>query len=616
MGDDLLAWKTITQDKTFWEAVFLDTSANKYRPLLNLVQYILYNLFNLDHRMFTGVNLLFNFIVISVLFKLILKMTSNNIIALLVSVIFLTSRFGYYNIVQVFGIMELMCLFLLLMTIYHGFFFYKYNKIKYMYFVLIYNLMILFIHERFIVLFPFILLVIYFKEDLNKKTKSLLYILAVMPVIINFSIKSFVFNIRFFEGTGYTGIDFNIWRIIKFFLSSLLNIFGINTGPEHIIGIPYKMSPSALQTTSIGILLVLIIIFIMYAMKLKYMSKYVRIKQLKVFIVFLILLCSLLLVSSVTIYVELRWLYAPFLVLLIYTTYIIAETDVKMKYKYLIVTMLFLLSITNNIQFKQYLPNVYYYFSQQISDDLYNQTIKEYGNSLKNYEIYIEKAYDIQWPLLDSLFFQAYLNDKSFKVNYVDNVNDIIMGDFNANKLIFKYKDKKMLNVTKEVIYSQEASNVDMKKRYDFAEHFDESKIISSEKIYDTPNSKGAFLNDWEISSYESKMITMLSGVDLIYNDININPNDKLVLSLYSPINAGDGYSFFVKIHVDNSEDTIIFTKEISPPFNESSDLFTLFYIPLDEYSGKKVDIVFEVTSPSGDQSADWLALPKLQITN
>jgi hypothetical protein len=118
MGDDLGAWSFFTGHPSFSE-LFLNGSGGKYRPVTNLVQYVLFQAFSGDYRSWVTFNIILNCVVAAVLFLLIRRLAKgDNVIALLGGLLYVTSRFSYYNILQLNGVMEALSLLFLVLIMY------------------------------------------------------------------------------------------------------------------------------------------------------------------------------------------------------------------------------------------------------------------------------------------------------------------------------------------------------------------------------------------------------------------------------------------------------------------------------------------------------------------
>jgi hypothetical protein len=423
MGDDLVGWNYYSSVPSFIKATLLNFESNKYRPIFAIASYITFKLFKYDYGLFFYFNILFNFAIICVLYTLILKINKNNhFMAFALSIAYITSRFAYYNILQVTGLIEALSLFLLLLTLHFAVDFYKTHDVSKLLFGILMYCLLIYTHERYIVIGAFLFLLIIFKRP--RFLTLWLGLVAFVPTL-NMFLKKFVFNIRALEGTGGVALAFNPVTFFKFLIAGFLNMFGINVGPEYLNGIAYRQVNS-LTDWCIGLIILMIIALwgLSFVSTDKTEKKKRLTSHLQIQALFLVLFFSLLAVSSITIRQELRWLYAPFVVFLLFVSYLLAKIRVSTFVKYILVVLLISLFVRNDVYYKQYVGNIYFSYCQKIADSMYDQSIGKYGRSITDYKVYIVKDENLSWPLLGSLFFHPYLGD-SFTVNYIESTADI-----------------------------------------------------------------------------------------------------------------------------------------------------------------------------------------------
>jgi len=122
------------------------------------------------------------------------------------------------------------------------------------------------------------------------------------------------------EGTGGTEISetFSVSGFLASLRSEILYLFGVNTGPEHLNGINFADVNIIIKcciATAFIFLVLFVIKFIIAA--IMYSEKF-EIKWTANILLFLGFIIGSIVASSVTIRVEMRWLYAPYLFLLLF----------------------------------------------------------------------------------------------------------------------------------------------------------------------------------------------------------------------------------------------------------------------------------------------------------
>lgn len=616
MGDDLYCWFRMGNKTSFWEA-FTDASANKYRPVLDVIHFILFKLFSYNYQLFFYFNILLNYVVIFALYKLIQKISNqNNIIAFLISIIYLTSRFSYYNILQLYGIMESVCLLLLLLIIKFSVDFMRTGKLNSACYFLGINLIIVFTHERYIALIPFLVLILLFNDSIKETLKSVLLVSLFVPLLLNFLLKKLVFNTRFLEGTLYVPLDFNPLSIVKLLIAGFLTVMGINAGPAYLNGISFK-NVDVLTNIVIGIIIFLFIfVLVLVVTRYRTLDLSERKKELKIAFLGGVLFFSLLLVASIAIIQELRWLYAPFLVFLIYFSYQFSKISLHPIARYAVLFSLCFFVVRNDMYYKTFLPNVFFVEARKIADSVYDETIKKYGTEIKNYAVYIEKNRQLDWTLLGSLFFTLYSDDKNFTVNYVDNVRKIKLNKKDMSKaLIFKLDGlrHKLKNITEEVKYIVEKKDDEKIKKvsYDFIKEFAKGEINPKQKV-DTPTGQGTLLMEWDADIIKRKSLTVISGFTCSYPNIILRRHDRLSFSLLMPLNGGDGARAFIDI-LDKKGKKRVFEKDIKPSTFDNPSSWQDIELSLESYKYKRITVIFGTESGS-DQTADWIAFGDAKI--
>lgn len=439
MGDDLNSWIMFKQSNLdFWNYTFSQNFNDKYRPVFNAVEFVLFKMFGLNYVPYYYTNILVNFVILCVFFKIVNMITKNAYISFIFSLLFVTSRFAYYDITMLTGIMEAAALFLFLMAIYHGILFYKSNEMKHLYGVLFYYLLTVFTHERYLILVVCIASLILISK-IEKKAKFATVTASVSVLLFNILVKKVAFHSSVMMGTSNESIKFNIPSIAKFVGSGILNMLGLNVGPQYLSGMTFHDSSLSIQIVSLLITIFVLVIVAFYLVnpnqnKRKYLALGMA----------LLVVGSLIFVSSITIRQEFRWLFAPYVVVLIFIAYSLHSIRNNLM-KYAILGVFALLTLRNDHYYRGHMYNTFFIYSQIISDTAYDETVNQYGQYLGDYTIFIEKNNNLNWPLLGDQLFKVYSGNDNIKVNYVDRLPD----NKTARDIFLKldWNTKKMINV-------------------------------------------------------------------------------------------------------------------------------------------------------------------------
>ena len=409
--------------------------ANKLRPASYLVIALVLRLAGNNYEIIDEALLLLNFVNAILIYRFIYaiqckeNVMRKSVMALVGSLLFIASRFAYYNISEVLGLMEgvgLAFSILVLMSLY------SYLNIggdKYIIGATIFYALAIYSHERYFLLFIcFIVTALFKKSDAILKKFSI--ILPASAILLSFwVIRIILFGNRAIDGTGGTSISetFNFANVIKFCFSQVGYILGFNCGPQYLNGIEAGQVPTIINIFLIFNLLCVLSVVILYArLLIKY--KQFRSENLKNIILFITFIAMCIISSSTTIRVEMRWIFISYAVYVILLFYMM---DGVMKYylinvKVLLIFAFYLISILMTEQFyRGNYHNLYYWNTKDMTRELYDITVDRYGDKLLDKDIIIvsERKFFSNWEAEEwTKFFRPYIDADGINVCYVDGV--------------------------------------------------------------------------------------------------------------------------------------------------------------------------------------------------
>lgn len=388
--DDLSYWQLFDLSRSDFFAFIFNVGANKFRPVLNVVTFILFYTFGASVWLFSYFNLFFSFVIASVLFYFFYRISKNVWVALALGTVFLASHLAYYNISQVFGIMEAMGILLASITLFFLWKFLNSQVNRYYWVGLITFTSLIFVHERYltlVLLFFITMLMIKFKRK-----NLLLMLLPVLPVIINLGLKVYVLKVRPLDGTSGTAIadTFNFRQFISFFFSGCKYLVGINDGPAYLSGIPYSQAPAYIHAiVIIGIVLLISVLSFFFISLFSGRDLAIKIKKFILFFTFII--CTLT-AASVTFRLEMRWLYISFVGLLFLLSYVMGVLIKEKKHLKILLPLFFLWLLMvspTEMYYRKHYKNLYFWGNQAIGNEIYQKTLSTYGNNFWSYKTYI-----------------------------------------------------------------------------------------------------------------------------------------------------------------------------------------------------------------------------------
>ena len=337
--------------------------------------------------------------------------------------------------------------------------------------------LIVFVHERYLSLLPLFYLVLLLKLANHRKgfrkayfREQLRYWIAPAAVFLVITlIRTLCIGTAIPAGTGGTEVTetFRLSEAIGFALSQVLYIFGINAGPEHLCGLPWDQSPAMIKALVKVSIIALFVICMMFAITLlldlagrdrEGRKRFFRI--LENVLLFLLFIAMCIGCSSVTIRVEMRWIYVSYTAALIFCAYMIrvvgdyyretaaapeeegneiwkaGDVVAEKIFRPWVVSALLIgvfgvytaLSVYTNAFYRTYFPKLYFWPDQLRMNSLAEETYEKYGDDIFGKDIYIlENSYGMSDFYKDT-FFKTFDKEKKAEgteVFFADSAADI-----------------------------------------------------------------------------------------------------------------------------------------------------------------------------------------------
>jgi len=181
----------------------------------------------------------------------------------------------------------------------------------------------------------------------------------------------------------------------------------------------------------------------------------VRRRELQGFVLWIVLFVSLLLAASITIRQEYRWLYAPFVVMVVYFCYQYARLPMRAALRYGLLAIICILAVTADGYYKSHEGSVFFMYAEAVADSAYDATIDAYGQGMRDRTMYVENTRDIHWILGEDLFLSPYLGRDYRKIVWVDSFAQIDPATTDRTRSLFFRMDwsrNRLVDVTVEVL--------------------------------------------------------------------------------------------------------------------------------------------------------------------
>ena len=450
--DDLYLWSCYGE-QTFREFVF-PLGSTRFRFLYNLAAYVQLGLVGSHVTWFVPINIILNSAIAYTICRFARTLSGNTIIGFLTGFLYLLSRMSYYQISQVYGLMESLALWASIGILYCLYRYINEPGQELIWFRMANGLYfaVCFIHERYMVFLPLLFLVLLMKR--NKKWREWAIPLAVFALVQ--LIRLAAIGTVMPAGTGGTDVadTLNIKQVILFAVQQVLYLFGINTGGSYLCALSWRESSRWIKVLVIladMMILAVMIIFIIKVVR----SKWERMAVLRNCLLFFLFIGACIACSSVTIRVEVRWVYVSMAAAWLWLAYmcgVIARPSAQKPeaarrvpdYRWALIctglaVMYTGLMIPAETYYRNRYSNLYYWNSQQQYNSLAEQTYEKYGEAVFGKKIYILKnTYDVSKFYADT-FFKVFDKDRKAEgteVIFVDNIRDF--GQVNNNMLVIR----------------------------------------------------------------------------------------------------------------------------------------------------------------------------------
>jgi hypothetical protein len=410
MGDDLYLYFDFL-GRPFWRTCFLSLLRDKYRPVYACVQYAVFKLFGAHYPSFFWFNVAFHAALASLLYLFLAQLTRGNwVVSFLFAAMFVTARFAYYDVAQVLGLMEALALLWMLALLFCAWKFWTTQRAGWLAALLASFTLIVFTHERYLAVAPFLLLPVAFSNGLGRVGKVLWGAVLMTPVPLYAGTKVLALHSGLLLGTGGAAIRPVPKEVARFWFSGMANLFGINIGPSYLsirdfpdLPLPHQLSAVAFAATTAACIV----------LSLRKTGR----RGLFAAAAWAVVTGSLVLTASITVRQEFRWLFAPYLASLLFLACAIDSIRSQFATPALVAVM-FLSTLFNDWGFRAERNELFFMSGELISDSFYRATLQRYG--ALEYDFYLEPFQASDWILPSELYFGQFEGGAGKRILPVD----------------------------------------------------------------------------------------------------------------------------------------------------------------------------------------------------
>ncbi len=562
-------------------------SGIKYRPVVRVLQAAEVWLCGNDYTAFFLVNLCFQCLVTGVLYWLALRISRRRSIAFFIAGLFIVCPFSYYSIMQVHGIMEAACIFFLLFTIFFGLRFFRTGKAVQLLLSCLFAAFTVFTHERFLALAPVFVIAVLLCGRIGWKKKIPLAVMSLVPFAANMAVKRLV-GVSVMEGTGGESISLSVGTVAGFVGRGLMAVLGINNGPSYLNGYTYDQYSLAEQRSAWVMFGIAVLALLLCLLRLALEDKPRRKAYgFKCVLLAVLTIGALLLAGSVTIRLEMRWLLAPYVVVLLLLAYCFRKINWA-HFGELALIALTGLSIFINIHYRAEIGQVYFTQVMKRAQAVYELTIGRYGEALADYELCFVADDETAWTFGEpgNSMFDVYL-ERPVSFTYATPADSV---EPSEKVKVFKITENAGIEEISHVegyglVYDMNAAP--------------EAHVVFPDTEAETPSGKGIF--------FMKGNLTVLSGYRDHVDGLNIPEHSVIRLSAHLPFDEGDGARVTVFLTVDGKMTSMNWF-DIYPGQDVMNQVFEI------GDALKNASLWVAVTSPTGDAENDWVVFPDFRV--
>lgn len=289
-----------------------------------------------------------------------------------------------------------------------------------------------------------------------KRPKILPFFLPFVQAFLFFSIRSLAIGSFVPKGTGGTEVQdgFSLTKALSHAFSQVFYIFGIQAGPDYLAGIPWEevgRKHRYVIYASIAVLAFSILLALLFAIRKGKLKKEFFGKN----ILFLGFIALCIGCSSITIRVEMRWVYVSFAAALLYFAYLLGNTGMPIPTFFALFFVC--LRFPAEMKYRESFPRIYFWEDQERMNSLAEQTIGKYGRDyVLGKQVYIlENNYKMSKFYGDTFFqvFDPEMSGQGTKIHFIKDFRELPSEANLYNSLVLKEvpEERAYRDITQEV---------------------------------------------------------------------------------------------------------------------------------------------------------------------
>lgn len=394
--DDLYLWSCYGE-QTFREFVF-PLGSTRFRFLYNLAAWLELALIGPHLGWIVPINILLNTAIAFTIYRMAHHFSRSSCVGALCGLAFLASRLSYYQISQLWGVMESLALWMAIGILYLLFLYLNDRGGKSakpflwacgLYFA------VCFVHERYMVLLPLFFLVLFFRR--NREIRLWLVPAGTFAAVQ--LIRALTIGTVLPAGTGHTQVaeTFSVGETLGYVAQQIAYLFGLNTGPAYLSGEDFTQLPVWALFFLVVADMALLALVASFLLRLFKDRKQHSGHGAESFL-FVAFIGGCILCSSVTVRLEMRWIYVSYAAALLYLSWmygvlcgdLMERGNWNRALACLALVFLFVVfMLPAELCYRSQYSNLYYWADQDRYNSLADATYGSYGEEIFGKTIYV-----------------------------------------------------------------------------------------------------------------------------------------------------------------------------------------------------------------------------------
>ncbi|MCA1825609.1 MAG: hypothetical protein ABR567_07200 [Myxococcales bacterium] len=595
MGDDVYLYDAFSHG-SFVDTCLTGRGGAKYRPVYFTLEWLITHAVGPHYASYVWVNIGFSILLSFVVFLLARWLArGNDLVGLGAGILFVTSRFAWYEVAQVLGLMEALAVLWTLAMVYFAFRFVRAERLRDALGMCAAYFLAAFTHERFLAAAPFLAAAMLWSRTRALRDRVLLAAVVISPLPLYVLLKKALQRPPFFLGTGGTPIAFDLKQTVKFWAAGLINVFGINKGPEYLSIVDYRHLPALNQALGVAIAAAGVTLVALF------LGERRRPGALMVAWVGS-LIAGLLLTASITFRQEFRWLYAPYVVALLFWSYAAVRTS-RPALAGAACAVLAVASVINDAYLRSQRRNLYLFVGEEFAQSFYEQSLKRYG--WQNREFYVVPFESSDWYFPPTLFFEQFLGEHAMPVRRFDEGQAASwdISQFDRAKIFASAGTAGVVDVTATML--QRAYMRERRVVADLTDRLATAHIEGQQRSRDLPGGAQVSVVDLGWARGILSLPPAAVGFDL---GILRQSSPWLAVSVaFHPASAGwnvsDGVQAGVRLLPEHGKEQQLWFGEVNP-----GDPARFLALPLSSCDGQDCHLILETrNAPAKHTLGDWL---------